>query len=300
MAEPSDRFLWRTLRGASPWLAVGWLAWLALAAAGALLATPLIGPAGPVVVTLAAGWLLARRLPSPGACVHRFHLDDAEVTVLGPSRLVRRMGWGEIDTVTQEQETLSLGGPGLVAELPVGPVATPELWFHVLQRLVPPLAEELWEQLESGVIRLAPVPDPSTRSLAWWAYAPALAACGAAGLPGMVLLAAIGVAERLVVYGIRERRTVTIHPGGLAFREGRGLFVPWARATVTPQAAGLRVGLDDRVSGFVSSRIPNFWAVAAVVQLRAQIGPECPSRVHFRLRLANGGLAVVGEFDGVS
>src|SRR5581483_1805715 len=121
-----------------------------------------------------------------------------------------------------------------------------------------------------------------------------------AGPPGLAVLLAPACAERAAALALRACRTVTLHPGGIAFREGRGLFVPWERLRVTPTPRGLRIEHDGGGAGLIPLWLPNFWAAAAVIQLRAQVGPDCPAEVHFRLRLAGGGLAVVGEFDAPS
>ncbi|HLK12435.1 MAG TPA: hypothetical protein VKW76_13745 [Candidatus Binatia bacterium] len=297
MAATRERPLWFTTRGASPWVVVGWLALLVAAAgAGAVGAGPL-GPAGPVLAVAAVGWALARALPAPPACLRRYHLDDAEVTAFAPRRGVRRLPWSQVRTVVQDRHALRLRGPGFAAALPLGPLFADDVWFAALERVVPDLAGDLWTRLEDGVVPLRPEIEPAARALGWWAYAPAALAALAGGVQGVAVLLAVALAERLAALALRAQRTVTLHPGGIAFREGRGLFVPWARAQVSPTPRGLRVECDEGGAGVVSIRVPNFWAAAAVIQLRAQVGPDCPAEVHFRLRLANGGLAVVGEFD---
>lgn len=299
-AARRERPLWLTIRGASPWVAVGWLAFLAAAAAAGVLAAGRLGAAGPVVAVAALGWALARALPSPLACLCRYHLDDVEVTAWAPRRGVRRLPWRRVRIVAQDHHALCLRGPGFAAALPLGALFTDDVWFAVLERVVPELAGDLWTQLEHGVVPLRPEIEPRTRALVWWAYAPAAVAGLVAGTPGLAVLLALAGAERAAALALRACRTVTLHPGGIAFREGRGLFVPWERLRVSPTPRGLRIEHDGGGAGLIPLRLPNFWAAAAVIQLRAQVGPDCPAEVHFRLRLAGGGLAVVGEFDAPS
>ena len=97
-----ERPLWLTLDGASGRTPLGWLAWLGAGVViGPLLAAP-AGPAGAVLAVLAVGWLLARQLPSPLEWLRRYHLDDVEVTVMGPGRRVCRLPWSDVDTLTHE------------------------------------------------------------------------------------------------------------------------------------------------------------------------------------------------------
>ncbi len=298
--EQRGQSLWFTVRGAGPLVVVGWLAFLAASVAATVLFADVLGPAGPLVGILAAGWGLARTQPLPADSACRYHVDDDEVTVLGPGRLVRRLPWDRVHTVTQDAHALHLQGPGVRAALPLQPLFADDMWFAVLERVVPGVASGLWARLEDDVVQLAPPTVPSLHALAWWAYAPALVAATLAGTAALPLAVGLALAERLVAFVMRHTHTVTLHPGGIAFKEGRGQFVPWQRAQVTPTPRGLRIGIDDRAPGLVSLRVPNFWAAAAVIQLRAQVGPEAPSEVWFRLRLANGGLAVVGEFEASS
>jgi hypothetical protein len=281
-------------------VAVGWLAFLAAAAAAGAFAGGRLGAAGPVVVVAALGWAFARALPTPSECLRRYHLDDAEVTACAPRGRVRRLAWRRVRVVAQSPHALHLRGPGFAAALPLGPLFADDAWFAVLERIVPDLAGDLWTELESSIVRLRPEVEPTPRALAWWAYAPAAVAGLVAGPGGLALLLVLACAERVAALVLRAQRTVTLHPGGIAFREGRGLFVPWARAEVQPTPRGLRIGCEESGAGLVSIRLPNFWPAAAVIQLRAQVGPDCPAEVHFRLRLAGGGLAVVGEFDAPS
>ena len=67
-----------------------------------------------------------------------------------------------------------------------------------------------------------------------------------------------------------------------------------------PVVGGLRLTVGGRCAGTIPSSAPNFWAAAAVIQLRAKLRDDKPSQVYFRLRYANGGLAVVGEIEAIS
>ena len=41
------------------------------------------------------------------------------------------------------------------------------------------------------------------------------------------------------------------------------------------------------------------WAAAAVIELRAQLGPNYATDVNFRVRFEDGGIAVVGEVESL-
>jgi hypothetical protein len=293
--------LWLTLRGASHGLVLVWSGWMLGAAGLAAAIARTAGPAGAVLTVLAAGWVLARWLAVPPECERRYHLDDEELTVVGPGPRVRRIAWQDITSITQERTRLRVCGPGVSADLPLQPLLDGEAWFEVLRRVVPVIAAEMWTALEDQVVRLAPNLAPPTRSLAWWAYAPALLACMATGRDGLILALVIAACERTVALMRSRGRAIALHPAGLSLRGGGprrgGMFVPWNRAEAEPTPGGLRVMLVDRGAGVVSSAVPNFWAAAAVIQLRARLGADAPHEVHFRVRVMDGGLAVVGEVE---
>jgi hypothetical protein len=163
---------------------------------------------------------------------------------------------------------------------------------------MPELADEMWALIEEGEeIRLAPEPDPATPALAWWAYAPALLACATLSAPP-ALLAGAGLAalERTIAFLRARAAAVTLHRAGIVLGP-RGLFVAWSRAEVTRAPHGLRVGVTDGPGGSLAGSLPNFWAAAPVIELRTQLGPGAGARVHFRVRVAEGQLAVVGEVE---
>jgi hypothetical protein len=60
---------------------------------------------------------------------------------------------------------------------------------------------------------------------------------------------------------------------------------------------GLLVGMADGPCGKVLTGLPNFWAAAPVIEMKAQLGPHAPATVHFRVRMQPGGVAVVGEVE---
>ena len=298
MTTHDEQTLWLTIPGASRRLGVGWMGWMGLAAVGALLIGEAFGPGGAVLAVAAAGWLLARRYPTPAEALRRYHLDDTEVIATGPGRRVRRVAWGDVTSVTQGRHVLRLCGPGVSAELPLAAVVDAEACVPVLTRVVPGLAEAIWERLDEVEVPLVPDLDPPSRALAWWAWAPAAAAgLVAGGAVGVAFAVVVAIAERTVALWRARWHTVTLHPSGVALRGG---FVPWPRADVGPTIAGLRVGDGTNVLGLIEGRLPNFWPAAAVVQLRAELGPVCPTQVHFRVRVANGGVAVVGEVEAVN
>jgi hypothetical protein len=298
MTTHDEQTLWLTIRGASRRLGAGWMGWMVLASVGALLVGDAFGPTGPVLAVAAGGWLLARRLPAPPEVLRRYHLDDAEVIVAGPGRRVRRVAWGNVTAVTQGRHTLRLRGPGVAAELPLSAVVDADACVPVLARVVPALAEAIWERLDEGEVPLNPDLDPPTHALAWWAWVPAAAAgLVAYGATGVAFVVALVVAERAVALWRARWHAVTLHPSGVALHRG---FVPWPRAEVAPAMGGLQISDGEKLVGMVAGGLPNFWPAAAVVQLRVELGPVCPTQVHFRVRVANGGVAVVGEVEAVS
>jgi hypothetical protein len=302
-AAPSttvDSVLWLTLRGAAGVLPVVWLAWLVVAVLAAPPLVAALGPAGGVLVILAGGWLAACRLQSPLEWLRRYHLDDAEVTVMGPGQRVRRLPWCRVQGFTQERQALRLEGGGLALRLPLLPLVRAGAWERVLARVVPELASEMWALLDEGeALRLAPPHDPPLRGLAPWAYLPALAACVAAAGPiGLAVGTAVALAERTVGWLRVRAGAVMLHRTGVALRKRmRGLFVAWPRAEVTSLPRGLVVGVADGAVGVVSSALPNFWAAAAVIEMKARLGARADAAVHFRARLGSGGFSVVGEVE---
>ncbi len=292
--------LWLTVRGTSGPVALGWLVWMAVAglAAGPLAAH--LGPAGAVLLLGAVGWLLASRLAPPVEWLRRYHVDDAEVTAMGPGTIVRRLAWSRVHTLTQQRGTLTVVGDGLVIRLPERPLVQSRLWGTLLARIVPDLADELWVLLEEGEqVRLVPSPEPRTGVLGWWAYAPVLvaAACGC-GVAGLAVGMGVALLERTLAFGRARAGTVTLHRTGVALRSRiRSLFAAWPRAEVVHESDGLVVGVPHGASARVPAALPNFWAAAAVIQLRAQLGLRAGASVHFRARIGDDGFAVVGEID---
>ncbi|HXJ35126.1 MAG TPA: hypothetical protein VMS22_13930 [Candidatus Eisenbacteria bacterium] len=293
--------LWATMRGARAGLAFAWAAWIGVAAAAAFGIAPLLGPAGAVVGILTAGWFLARRMSPPLECLRRYHLDDSEVMAIGPWWHVKRITWSQIERVTQERHALVLAGEGRTVALPLRPLLDTAAWGPVLARVVPQLASELWERLEGGVVRLVPHADPPLASLVWWAYAPAAIAAGLVpGWIGIALAVGIAAGERLGAWLAGRANACVLQPAGIDVRGRRGrVFVPWSHALVTPANDGLGVAVPGRDPGFVSTAAPSFWAAAAVIELRAQLGPTYAADVNFRVRFENGGIAVVGEIESL-
>jgi hypothetical protein len=75
--------------------------------------------------------------------------------------------------------------------------------------------------------------------------------------------------------------------------------VPWAHALVTPATDGLGIGVPGHEPGFVTTAAPSFWGAAAVIELRAQLGPAYAGDVNFRVLFENGGISVVGEVESL-
>ncbi|HYR96274.1 MAG TPA: hypothetical protein VEM57_06020 [Candidatus Binatus sp.] len=292
MAPPA---LWLTLPGTPPVVAVAWVVWVGAAAAGAPVLATFLGPAGTVLAVLVLGWLAARRAPAPTECLRRYHLDDAEVTALGPGRTVHRLPWSAILTLTEERGTVVLAGSRLSLSLPRDAAG----WSALLTRVVAGLAEEMWGLVEDGEeVRLEPRVAPGALALLWWAWLPALLACaGGAGARGAALAFGFALAERGVAFLRCGAGAVALGPAGLTLRtRGRRVVIPWADAEVVRAPQGLFVAVPGGACGLVPRGLPNFSAVAAVIETKARLGP-CPAIVHFRVRVADGELAIVGEVE---
>jgi hypothetical protein len=297
-ATSTDRPLWLLFRGAPAAVPAAWIAWVAAVALSSPRLAAAAGPAGSVIAVLAAGWFLARALPVPLEWLRRYHLDDAELAVLGPGRRVRRVAWEQVDTVTQGRGALRLAGPGIDAALPLGAALRSGAWGTVLARVVPGIAAAMWARIDDGEeVRLTAPAEPALAALLWWAWTPALAASvlgGASAETALVLC----LAERLVAAARAHGASVSLHRTGVALRTGlRDLFVSWRRAEVTRAADGLVVSAVGGEGGVVASRLPNFWAAAPVIETRAQLDAGIDAIVTFRVRVADGRLAVVGEIE---
>ena len=119
MSTNVEQALWLTVPGARSRVALGWLAWLGLAVLGAPHVVAMLGPAGAAIALLAVGWLLARSLPAPLECLRHYHLDDSEVTAMGPGAKVRRLAWVRVETVTQPGwDCLKFPDPGVRRRCP--------------------------------------------------------------------------------------------------------------------------------------------------------------------------------------
>ncbi|HWP67247.1 MAG TPA: hypothetical protein VNO26_15220, partial [Candidatus Limnocylindria bacterium] len=155
MGAPASS-LWLTLPAPSRALLVGWLAWLAGGAGAAPALLGVVGPLGTAAAIVLTGIWLARRFPAPLECLCRHHLDDTEVTRLGPGRSVARLEWSEVETCTQGCQALVLAGGGRRIRLPLASLLAGGGWSAVLSRVVPARAEALWQALASGAVVLAP------------------------------------------------------------------------------------------------------------------------------------------------
>jgi hypothetical protein len=276
---------------------LGWLAWVLGVALGSVVATHWLGAWGAALAVLGTGWLLARQLPVPGEWWRWYHLDDLELTAVGPGHVVRRLPWNAIERLTQERTTVRLEAPGMTIALPLDAVVRSEAWDAILARVVPGLAGSMWARLEDGEeVRLRPPVEPRPETLLWWAWLPGVVACatGASG-PAVVALVA---AERLLAWLRARRGTVALHRRCVDVRAGlRRLLVTWQRAEMVRAPHGLLVGEQDGGCGLVATSLPNFWAVVPVIETKVALAPGADATVHFRVRRADGRLAVVGEVE---
>ena len=89
---------------------------------------------------------------------------------------------------------------------------------------------------------------------------------------------------------------MTLDRMGLAFGWGPGRKrLTWGRTDVVRGREGLLLRTKGGVQGILGTGLPSFWAMAPVVEMKAQLGSYSPASVRFRVRLEDGGLAVVGE-----
>ena len=295
-----DGALWMTLPGAPASVPVGWLGWTASAAAAAPLLASVVGPAGVVTAILAVGWLLACWLPAPPEWRRRYHLDEQEVTVIGPGNTVQRLQWSAVLRLTQHRRGLRLESRTQCVTLPRTALNRLDAWRGAFARMVSDLADELWAILEEGEpVRLTPAIDPPLGALVWWAIVPVLLAClTAGGITGFAMIFPVVLAERGFAYLRAQAGTVTLDRMGLAFGWGvRRKRVTWGRTDVVRGRDGLLVRTTGGVQRVLGTGLPSFWAMAPVVEMKAQLGSHSPASVRFRVRLEDGGLAVVGEIE---
>src|SRR4029079_10297457 len=92
--------LWLMLPALPRALLGAWIAWMVVAALGGHLLIGAVGPFGTAIAVVVAGVWLARQLPGPLECLCRHHLDDTEITRLGPGRSVTRLEWSEVRSCT--------------------------------------------------------------------------------------------------------------------------------------------------------------------------------------------------------
>jgi len=297
MTSPAST-LWLTLPAPARWVLAGWIVWLLAAVLLAHVAVGVVGTAGVAVAVVIAGVWLARQLPGPLECLRSHHLDDVEVTRIGPGRAVVRLEWSEVARCAQVRHALVLAGGGRRMVLPLAPLIERAGWAAVLARVVPGRAEALWQALDSGAVALVPAVDPGLGRIAAWCWAPAAAVALGTGEPILALVAAaLAGLERAVVHVRRRLRTVVLQPGGIVVAGARGrFFAPWDSLTVEPAAEGLTVR-SPRGIGVVPAEIDDFWAAAAVIELHAQLGFRQPDLVHFRVHIEGTEIAVVGEVE---
>jgi hypothetical protein len=292
--------LWMTLPGARATVPIGWLAWTVGAAAAAPFLLGLLGPAGVVIAILTAGWLLALWLPAPPEWRRRYHLDELEVTVIGPGAAVQRLQWSSVLRLTQHRRGLQLESRNQSVTLPRSALRRLDAWRGAFARMVSDLADELWAILDEGEpVRLTPAVDPPLGALAWWALVPGLVACvTAGGLVGVATIIPVVLVERGIAYLRAQAASVTLDRLGLAF--GRGSTrkrIAWERTDVVRGPDGLLVRTGGGVQRLLGTGLPSFWALAPVVEMKAQLGSDSDASVRFRVRLEDGGLAVVGEVE---
>jgi len=290
--------LWLMLPAPPRALVGAWIVWMVVAALGGRLLIGAAGPLGTATAIVVAGVWLARQLPGPLECLCRHHLDDVEITRLGPGRSVTRLEWSEVSSCAQGGQSLVVSGGGRRMRLPLRALLASHGWSAVLARVVPGRAEALWQAIDGGAVALVPAADPATGRIAGWCWLPAIAAVLGANDPaaGLVAMLLAGL-ERAVVLVRRRLRTVVLQPGGLVLSGPNGrFFAPWDNVTVEPAPHGLTVR-SPRGIGVVPADIDDFWSAAAVIELHAQLGFRQPDLVRFRVHVEGSEIAVVGEVD---
>src|SRR5438094_4866142 len=252
---PPERPLWLTVPGASAAVALAWVPWLALAALAPWLVGAYLGSAGAMLAVVTVGWLLARSAPEPSEALRRYHLDEAEVIAMGPGTAVRRLPWSEVVTLTEARHALVLEGHGARLRLPLAAAVRSAL----LARVAAGLAAELWALLDEGeTVRLGPATDPLPRALAWWVYAPALAAgLAGAGSAGLAVALVVALVERGVAGFRRRASSVTLARGGVGV--GR-VVAPRSDAEVRRTEGGRLVSARGGACELVTCRVANVWS----------------------------------------
>jgi len=301
MSHRPDTPLWLTFRGGAPSLGAAWLSWIVGATLFAWATREPFAEAGGVLPILVVGWLLSRHVPSPIEPFKRYHLDDTELTAMGPGHRVRRIAWAEVESVTQERQGLVVRGSGRTIRVPLHALRSVGGWGIVLVRVVPVVAARLWARLDRGSVHLRPRLDPPFGTTLLWAWVPALLTCVvAAGLRGAALAAAAAIAERVVGWVGARTHGLTLEPRGLTLHGRRTpRFVPWGDVMASATHEGLEVSRPGRDPETLPTSLRDYWAAAPVIELRAQLGPDCPGEVCFRARVDGGSLAVVGEIEAV-
>lgn len=298
MTARSDSPLWITFRGARARLGIAWFAWVGTATVLGWVAD---GSATAVaVVAFLLGRVVAGRLPEPTACLRRFHLDDDELVVLGPGRRVRRLAWSAVESVERDRCALAVRGRRRV-RIPLDALRRAGGWTPLLLRVVPQVAQHLWARIERGPVRLRPVVTPSANPFAWWAVVP-MAGAVAAGTPLRTwpYLVAVVLAERAFAWLAASGRGIRLEWQGIAVGPSRHEVVPWQELAVVHGAGGMGLAPRRGEPRVVPETLRDYWAAAAVIELRARLGTGTPADVHFRARIDRGTLAVVGEIDAPS
>lgn len=298
MTARGDSPLWITFRGAGAGLAVVWSAWIGAAVGLAAMAAGDFAAAVAAVFFL-LGVPLARRLPEPTACLRRFHLDDGELVVLGPGRRVRRLAWGAVESVEREGCALAVRG-GRRVRIPLEALRRAGAWTPLLLRVVPQVAQRLWARLERGPVRLRAAVVPAAGPVVWWGVLP-MAGAAVAGAPPRTwaLLAGIVVVERVVSWLAASGRGIRLEWRGLALGAPRGDVVPWHELAVVHGTHGMGIAPRRGEPRVVPETLRDYWAAAAVIELRARLGADAPAEVYFRARVDGGALAVVGEVEAL-
>ena len=293
----SEPPLWLTFPGAGKALGAGWLAWLVGATA---LGWWMDGMGAALeVAVLLVGRLLAGRFPEPTACLRRFHLDDAELVILGPGRRVRRVPWDRLETLAQDRHVLELGARQRV-RIPLVALRWAGAWTAVLVKAVPHVAQCLWARLERGTVRLRPDLAPRTGPLVWWALVPAVAALAAGGEGGdwLVVCAAAGM-ERGMAWLAASAREIQVESRGVLLGMPRRELVAWPELSVQHSRHGIGLARRGHPPHLVPETLRDYWAVAPVLECRARLGTAREAEVCFRARADGGALAVIGEIDAL-
>jgi hypothetical protein len=292
MATSAGGVLWVTVPGATRAPLLAWAAWLVFAAVGAPLLAERIGPAGAAILVVGAGWIFARRIPPPIERLRHYHLDDTEVTVIGPGgRVLRHRGVRRRASPGPRRSPCTVRGCGSRSRCCL---VGRGIWAPVLARMVPRGRGPLGAARRAKVDLVPGGRLARARVLAWGPAA--VAACSASGPWGSPSPSRSRSSAR---GGARPRAHRRGHAPACgpraAKRPPRRVRLLAARRGDARRVHGLLFGPSDGRCGRVGRRSRTLRRGAR--RSARSFRDAHHAHVSFRARIAEGRLAVVGEVE---